>query len=255
MWDPQVYARYSGERSRPFFDLLSQITLENPRSIVDLGCGPGHLTRTLCDRWPEAQVLGIDSSPEMLADAQPQSLPGRLQFQQGEIETWHTDEKLDLIVSNAALHWVPDHPRLLSRLSAMLTDHGVLAVQMPNRFRSTSQKVIDQSASDPRWKQFLEGVGLHGESVLPMKEYVACLQDLDLRVNAWETTYGHILTGADPVLEWVRGTALRPLLHALPEELHAAFLKDLAERFKIEFPPRNGTTLFPFPRLFFVATR
>lgn len=255
MWDPQTYLRYSDERARPFFDLLGQVPLEHPVQVVDLGCGTGHLTRTLCDRWPGAKVLGIDSSPEMLSQACAVAIPNRLEFQQGEIAGWSSQERFDLIFSNAALHWVGDHAELLPRLVNQLTEQGCLAVQMPNRFRSLSQKIIDEVAGDSRWSSILQGVGLHPESVLPISDYVSCLQDLGFRVNAWETTYCHVLRGENPVLEWVSGTGLRPLVQALPEDLKPAFLEELGGRFQKGFPRRGETTLFPFPRLFFVATR
>jgi trans-aconitate 2-methyltransferase len=255
MWDAAVYLQYAGERARPFADLLSQVYRERAEFIVDLGCGTGSVTQTLAARWPAARVLGVDSSPEMLARAEPLAVPGRLDFVQADIAAWSADRPVDLLVSNAALHWVGDHDGLLARLAGMLAPGGTLAVQMPNRFRTPCQLAIEESSADPRWAATLKGVGLHRESVRPVVWYVERLSDLGFTVNAWETTYIHVLTGADPVLEWVKGTGLRPLLKALEPELADAFQHDLAARLQAVYPARGDVTLFPFPRLFFVATR
>jgi trans-aconitate 2-methyltransferase len=253
MWDAKQYLKFSEERSRPFFDLLGQVHRHDIRSIVDLGCGPGSLTQTLIERWPDARVIGVDSSPEMLAKATPLSIPGRLDFVEADIGTWSSEEPVDLIVSNAALHWVSDHGRLLSRLAKILKPGGVLAVQMPHRFETPAQKAIEETVSDPQWAAPLAGIGLHRESVMPLSWYVERLLDLGFTVNAWETTYIHVLTGENPVVEWLKGTALRPLLERLGKE-RQAFLKALAIRLKATYPAKGHVTLFPFPRLFFVAS-
>jgi trans-aconitate 2-methyltransferase len=255
MWDPKQYLKYADERARPFVDLLAQVRCRTPRRIVDLGCGTGHRTRTLAARWPKAQVVGVDDSPEMIAEAERLSLPGRLEFVQTDLARWSPDEPVDLIISNAALHWLPDHDALLGRIAAMLDQDGVLAVQMPNRFATPSQVAIEETAADPRWAASLAGVGLHRESVLPMSRYIARLHELGFDVNAWETSYYHILRGPDPVLDWLKGSGLRPLLDRLPPEWTHDFLGDLSRRLRAAYPPLGELTIFPFPRLFFVATR
>jgi trans-aconitate 2-methyltransferase len=257
MWDPGQYQKFAGERSRPFADLLAQVRLEGPKAIADLGCGPGDMTRTLLDRWPAARVVGVDSSPEMLEKAAPLAVPGRLDFVRADVSSWSPEGwgPLDLIVGNAVFHWVPDHAALLARLAAMLSPGGALAVQMPDRFRSPSQEAIDATvAAEPRWSSLLAGVGLSRESVMPVEWYVRLLRGLGLAVDAWQTTYVHVLTGPDPVLEWLEGSGLRPLIQKLGDQA-GDFLAALAARLRQAYPERDGVTLFPFPRVFFVASR
>jgi trans-aconitate 2-methyltransferase len=255
MWDADQYTKFSRERSRPFDDLMAQVTAERPEFIVDLGCGTGSLTRTLAERWPAARVLGIDSSAEMLEKARPQAISGRLEFTQAGIGQWKPDRPVDLIVSNAALHWIPDHAALLRRLAGMLSPQGTLAAQMPDRFRTPSQEAIEAASADPRWSSRLAGIGLHRDSARPLVWYVALLRELGFQVNAWQTTYVHILSGENPVLDWLKGTALRPLLERLDANQEAEFLAEVGTRLKATFPPTGDVTFFPMPRLFFVASR
>jgi trans-aconitate 2-methyltransferase len=255
MWDAAQYLQFSQERERPFADLMARVRREQAGAIADLGCGTGHLTRTLVERWPGATVTGVDSSPQMLEKAGPLAIPGRLDFVLGDIACWSSDRPLDLIVSNAALHWVADHAGLLARLAGMLAAGGTLAVQMPNRFQTPSQLAIEETVADPRWSTRLTGVGLHRESVKPLLWYVRRLHDLGFAVDAWETTYVHVLTGDRPVLEWLKGTGLRPLLERLQPQESEKFQQALASRLAAAYPPDGNVTLFPFPRLFFVATR
>jgi len=255
MWDASQYLKFAEERWRPFADLLGQVHREDARFIVDLGCGTGHLTRTVAERWPSARVVGIDNSSAMLDQARPLAIPGRLTFVHATIEDWAPDEAIDLLVSNAALHWVGNHDELLSRLVGMLAPDGTLAVQMPHRFDTPAQAAIEATATDPRWASALKGLGLHRDSVHSLAWYVERLHDLGLVVNAWETTYVHVLKGDDPVLEWMKGTALRPLLDVLSPDAKLEFLHALSRRLRVAYPARGTVTLFPFPRLFFVAAR
>jgi trans-aconitate 2-methyltransferase len=255
MWHSGEYLKFTEERARPFADLLAQVPQGPYRFIVDLGCGPGNVTRTLADRWPAALVLGIDRSVEMLEAATKLAMPGRMEFALGDLATWDTPRPIDLLVSNAAMQWVGDHPALLRRLTSMLAKDGVLAVQMPNRFETMTQGAIEEAAADPRWASKLKGVGLHRESVLPLSTYIYLLRDLGFRVNAWETTYFHILYGENPVLNWFKGTALRPLLAKLDAKEEIEFTQKLAALLSKVYPARGDITLFGMPRLFFVATR
>jgi trans-aconitate 2-methyltransferase len=255
MWDAAQYLKYSDERSRPFFDLLARVSREKLELMADLGCGPGNLTRTLTERWPTAQVLGVDNSPEMLEQARRLAIPGRLEFVQADIASWSPDKPADLIVSNAAFHWVPDHGSLLSRVARKLSSDGILAVQMPYHFQHPAHLAIEEAKADPRWRESLKGVGLHQQSVMPLQWYVERLHEIGFTVDAWQTTYIHVLSGENPVLEWYKGSALRPLLKALEPQAQAEFLVELGERLKAAYPPKGGVTLLPFPRLFFVATR
>jgi trans-aconitate 2-methyltransferase len=255
MWDAGQYLKYAEERSRPFFDLLARVRLEHAEFIADLGCGPGNLTRTLAERWPKARVVGVDSSPEMLEQARALAIPGRLDFVQGDIASWLPEKPADLIVSNAAFQWVSHHDILLARLAKMLAPGGTLAVQMPFHFENPAHLAIEETKADPRWRASLKGVGLHQKSVLPLMWYVERLHDLGFVVDAWQTIYIHVLMGENPVLEWFKGTALRPLLNRLGPDAKDEFLHELGSRFRTVYPAREGVTLLPFPRLFFVATR
>jgi trans-aconitate 2-methyltransferase len=255
MWDAAEYLKFEQERARPFVDLLARVRRERAGTIVDLGCGTGHLTRTLAERWPDAVVIGVDNSPQMLEKARPLEQAGRLDFVLADVAAWSPSGPVDLIVSNAALHWVADHAGLLARLTGMLAPGGTLAVQMPNRFHTPAQAAIEATSADPRWAARLQGVGLHRESVQALLWYVRRLHELGFTVDAWETTYVHVLTGEAPVVKWLEGTGLRPLLAALGPDEAEEFRRALAVRLEAAYPPDTGVTLFPFPRLFFVATR
>ena len=255
MWDVSQYTRFQSERSRPFFDLVAQIPATDPKVIVDLGCGTGELTATLLDRWPGARILGVDSSLEMLKKAATVTRPGQLEFLLSDIADWKPDQLVDVLLSNAALHWLPDHEQLIPRLASYLATDGVLAVQMPNRFRAPSQQAIEDTIAASPWRDRLRGIGLHRESVLPTETYARLLMQLGFAVDAWETTYIHVLHGENASLEWFKGTALRPLLAALDAEQQAEFQRALATRLNDLYPPRDGFTLLPMQRLFFVAAR
>lgn len=255
MWDPTQYLRFAPERARPFFDLLARVTWERVATVADLGCGTGALTRALSERWPDATVTGVDASPEMLEQARRWTVPGRLEFVQADLARWQPPRPLDLIVSNAALQWVPDHERLLPALVGLLAPAGALAVQVPYHFDTPAHKALAAVAEGPRWRDRLAGVGLQPGAVRPLAWYVQQLLRLGLTVDAWETTYLHVLRGQDPVLEWMKGSALRPLLARLEGADREEFLRDVGERFRAAYPAADGVTLFPFPRLFFVATR
>ncbi len=255
MWDAGQYLKYAEERSRPFFDLLGRVRRDNAEFIADLGCGPGNLTRTLAERWPTARIVGVDNSAEMLEQAKTAALAGRLDFVQADISSWSPDRPVDLLVSNAAFQWVPDHDALFARLAGMLSAGGTLAVQMPYHFQNPAHLIIEATKADPRWSAALHGVGLHQKSVMPLLWYIERLHDLGFGVDAWETTYLHVLTGENPVLEWFKGTALRPLLNALEPQAKSEFLHELGQRLKAAYPARGNVTCLPFPRLFLVATR
>jgi trans-aconitate 2-methyltransferase len=254
MWNATEYLKFSDERRRPFADLLAQVHRDDVTFIADLGCGTGNLTRTLAEQWPAAKVVGVDSSHEMLEKAKPLAIPARLDFVECDIINWLPSAPIDLLVSNAALHWISDHEDLLKRLAGMLAPGGTLAVQMPNRFGNASQIAIEETAADPRWAALLKGVGLHRESVMPLTWYAIQLHALGFVVNAWETTYFHVLKGPNPVLDWLKGTALRPLLDRLDAQLQTEFLRIVGDRFKAAYPPTGEVTLFTMPRLFFVAS-
>ena len=228
MWDAGQYLKFADERSRPFFDLLARVAAPNPHFIADLGCGPGNLTRTLAERWPTAKIVGVDNSAQMLEQAKASATPG-LEFIHADLASWTPDRPVDLLASNAALQWVPGHAALFPRLAGLLSATGTLAVQMPYHFHNPAHLIIEETKTDRRWSKTLSGVGLHQQSVLPLMWYVERLHELSLTVDAWQTTYIHVLSGENPVLDWFKGTALRPLLSALEPAAHDDFLHELGD--------------------------
>jgi trans-aconitate 2-methyltransferase len=254
MWDAGQYEKFRGERSRPFFDLLSRIPDGSYKSIVDLGCGTGDLTAVLADHWPDARVIGVDNSDEMLAAAGAHADPGRLDFVKDDIATWRSAQPVELVVSNAAFHWVPDHDVLIPRVAEFLGKKGLLAVQVPANFESPSHLLMRETIAAGPWAGKLAG-RLHHDIVLPPSRYVEIGWSCGLRVDAWETIYQHVLPGKDAVLEWVKGTALRPVLKALEGEERDAFLSAYAARLQAAYPETPSGTIFPFRRVFFVARK
>jgi trans-aconitate 2-methyltransferase len=238
-WDPASYLAFADKRLRPALDLLARVPLAAPARVFDLGCGAGNVTRALRQRWPEAALTGVDSSPEMLEQAR-QELPTAT-WRQADLATWRTQEA-DLIYSNAALHWLDDHETLFPALFAMLAEGGVLAVQMPR-----------ETALAGPWRQRLEAL-LGPAPVAPPDYYYQLLAPQAASLDIWECEYLQALDGPDPVLAWTRGTALRPFLAALEEPQRGAFEADYAARLAALYPPAaDGRVLFPFRRLFIVA--
>jgi trans-aconitate 2-methyltransferase len=251
MWDPAQYARFGDERSRPFFDLTAQIRASHPGLVVDLGCGSGQLTATLAQRWPEAEVEGIDSSPQMIEAARP--LGGdRLSFGLGDVQDWQPERPVDVLVSNAVLQWVPGHEELLPRWAAALSPGGWLAIQVPANFDEPSHAIMRELVQSPRWQPLLAGVSLTRQSADPAR-YLDLLSRAGCRVDAWSTTYLHLLPGEDPVLEWYKGTGLRPVLGALGPAEAAQFQAEYGQRLREAYPRQPYGTVLPFRRVFVVA--
>ncbi|HEX8497409.1 MAG TPA: trans-aconitate 2-methyltransferase [Actinomycetales bacterium] len=255
-WDPQVYGRYAGERGRPFTDLLARVGAVTPQTVVDLGCGSGELTAALARRWPDARVHGIDSSAAMLQRAAEHG-GAKPTFDQQDVTTWQPAHPVDVIVSNAVLQWVPDHLPVLEGWARQLAPGGWLAVQVPANFDAPSHALMREVAGLPPFADALDGVLRGSESVADPTTYAALLAGVGLDVDAWETTYLHVLPGEDAVLEWVRGTGLRPVLDALAGDpgLSRAFVDEYAARLRAAYPRRPFGTLLPFRRVFVVATR
>jgi trans-aconitate 2-methyltransferase len=259
MWDPAQYLHFADERSRPFYDLAARIGLTAPGYVVDLGCGPGQLTASLAVRWPQADVLGIDSSAEMIQAAQQSdygeaSRSGRLSFVVGDVNHWQPARQPDLIISNAVLQWVPDHMELLPRWAACLAPAGWLAFQLPGNFDQPNHAVLRELASSARWQDQLAGVELNRQAGDPA-QYLDLLAGLGLVVDAWETTYLHVLQGSDPVTDWYKGTGLRPVLAALDAAEAQEFVAEYSRRVQKYYPAAQYGTVLPFRRVFVVAQR
>src|SRR3954447_20022616 len=255
-WDPATYLRFADERARPFIELLARVRGAAPSAVIDLGCGEGALTASLAGRWPGARITGVDSSPEMLAAAAPHALPGRVSFTAGDVRDWAPSEPVDLLVSNAVLHWVPGHERLLARWAGQLAPGGELAVQVPGNFREPTHALLAGLCATPRWAGRLAGAAPRPDAVAEPAGYLDVLTAAGLAADVWETTYLHVLTGEDPVLRWVSSTVLRPALAPLGPAEAAALTEEYAAALREAYPRRpDGTTLLPFRRVFAVGTR
>lgn len=254
IWSSAQYQRYADHRGRPFFDLLAAVHAESPRRVADLGCGPGNLTAALARRWPGATIVGVDSSRDMLAAAAGHALPPRLTFVQADLRDWTPDEPLDVIVANAVLQWIPDHQSLLPRFVEHLAPGGWLAFQVPGNMSAPSHALLREVCALPRWRDRVEHL-VRPDWIAEPEEYVADLVGLGCPADVWETTYFHVLPGEDPVLEWVKGSALRPVLAALGGDDRDALLSAYRDRLREAYPARPWGTLFPFRRVFAVAQR
>lgn len=251
IWDPKIYSAFSQPRLRPALDLMARIDAPAPARVVDLGCGTGNVTRILAGRWPGAEVVGVDSSAEMLAAAAEGG--GAVRWVKGDMAAWNAEQPVDVLFSNAALHWLDGHETLFPRLAGMVAPGGWLAVQMPHNHYAASHRVMAEAAEAGPWRDRLRPlVGRFpvGEPAL----YYRRLAPLAATLDIWETEYLHVLQGEDPVVHWTMGTALRPLLASLEEPERSAYLAEYAGRIAAAYPPEaDGRTLFPFRRIFMVA--
>jgi trans-aconitate 2-methyltransferase len=256
-WDPERYLRYADERGRPFVELLARVGAENPATVVDLGCGPGNLTALLAERWPGAQVHGIDSSPEMIERARA-SVP-HVRFEVGDLREWLATTRsagVDVLVSNATLQWVPGHLDLVPALVEAVAPGGWLAFQVPGNFGEPSHTIRDDLAAEEPYAAHTADVAT--PSAHDAATYLAALTGLGCEVEAWETTYLHVLQGADPVFAWVSGTGARPTLEALgaaDPALREAFEDELKRRLRSAYPDTGQGVVLPFRRVFAVARK
>lgn len=251
MWDPDAYLGFEHLRARPFYDLIARIDTRSPQRVVDVGCGPGHLTIALARRWPAAALEAIDSSPEMVAAAKSRGIDARL----CDVAAWTPQPDTDVVVCNAVLQWVPEHKELLRRWAAQLARGAWIAMQVPGNFTQPSHTLVRELASEPRWQVALgPALPVDGDTVDDPVSYADLMATSGCAVDAWETTYVQRLDGPDPVLEWIGGTVLRPIRAALEDQAWDQFRAELAPRLRKAYPPRpDGTTWFPFRRVFVVA--
>ena len=258
-WDPAQYDRFRDYRLRPALELLDRVPITEASLVYDLGCGAGTVTRIVAGRFPGAHVTGLDSSPEMLAKARAE--PNRIEWIHGDIADWEPEQPPDLIFSNAALHWLEDHPGLFPRLVGYLAPGGCLAVQMPLSHAQPSHTLMCETLANggaggsPLGDEAVAAAAAR-DWVLDSSAYYELLAPHSSELDIWETEYLHRLEGEDAVLEWVRATGLRPVLNGLTGADLARFLEVYRDRLREAYPRRtDGTTVYPFPRLFLVATR
>ncbi|WP_191564982.1 methyltransferase domain-containing protein [Janibacter melonis] len=259
-WDPTLYEKFASERTRPFADLTARVGAREPRLVADLGCGNGIATLTLAQRWPQARVVGVDSSTSMLESARAKDLDGRVEWVEGELSTW-TLESLgqapDVVVSNATLQWVPGHLRVVEGWADALAPDGWLALQVPGNFASPTHAIMREMAvAHPRAAELEAATKRFGAG--EPSTYLQILAGRGLEVDAWETTYTHVLDPAgeqdNPVLDWVSGTGLRPILDVLTDdEERSAFLAEYGERVAQAYPRTPAGVLLPFRRVFAVG--
>ena len=248
-WDPERYLTYADERGRPFVELLVRVGAAAPQHVVDLGCGPGNLTSLLAQRWPGADVVGIDSSVAMVDRAR--GLESTVRFEVADLRRWSARRPVDVLISNATLQWVPDHLELMPTLVSQVAPGGWFAFQVPGNVAEPSHALLHRLAGDPRFAGYTAGVArpdAHGPD-----GYLDVLQGLGCTVDAWETTYLHVLPGEDPVFTWISGTGARPVLQALPEALRAQFETEYKQLLRDAYPARDHGTVLPFRRVFVVA--
>lgn len=251
-WDPARYLTYADERSRPFGELLARVpaTAAEVRTVVDLGCGPGHLTPLLTARWPGAAVHGLDSSPEMVAAARDRG--DGATYDVADLRDWLAGhERADVLVTNATLQWVPDHLALLPALVGHVSPGGWLAIGVPANFEEPSHVLREQLAAEEPYAAHTRGVA--SPAAPGARAYLEALAALGCTVDAWETTYLHVLTGEDPVFTWISGTGARPTLQALPDDLRPGFESELRRRLRAAYPPGPAGVVLPFRRAFVVA--
>lgn len=250
MWNPEVYLTFADHRGRPFFDLLSRVNAEAPRRVVDLGCGPGNLTVRLAQRWPDAVVEAWDSSQEMVDAARARGVDAQV----GDVREWTPRPDTDVVVSNATMHWVPEHAELLARWAGELAAGSWIAMQVPGNFDAPSHAAVRELARRDQWAEPLRDFPFREGQVGDPSGYAGLLSDAGCAVDAWETTYIHELSGENPVLEWITGTALTPVKSRLTEPQWQQFRQELIPMLDAAYPARaDGKTLFPFRRIFVVA--
>ncbi len=253
-WDPSVYLQFANERTQPTVDLIARIRLAQPTRIIDLGCGPGNSAAVLRRQWPHADLTGLDSSTDMLKAAA-QAYPAE-QWLLADAASWQADLPFDLVFSNAALQWIPDHARLFPHLMAQVAPGGALAVQIPYHYQSALHQVTQDVARAPAWRHLMDRPSRALTYETP-SFYYDLLRPLAAQIDIWETEYYHIVDSPQAIVTWFRGTGLRPFLEALETDDQRQHFEQLVlEGYTRAYPPQtDGRVLFPFRRLFMVAYR
>lgn len=251
-WSPEQYLKFGSERTQPSIDLVTKIRVDRAESVIDIGCGPGNSTQVLRLRWPHAGITGLDSSREMIEAAR-ESFP-REKWIIGDASKLDRGESYDIVFSNAVLQWIPDHGALVPRLFSLVRRGGAMAVQVPANGRSPLHRALLSVARRPEWRGFTAGceqlIHYHGPAY-----YYGLLRPLASRVELWETSYYHVLSGHGALIEWYKGSGMRPFLERLPDQsARAAFENEVLDACRPFYPVRKrGEILYPFRRLFFIA--
>ena len=252
MWNPDVYLAFADHRGRPFFDLTARIDVQHPRRVVDLGCGPGNLTATLAQRWPQARIEALDSSPEMVAAARERGIDAAV----GSVTDWAPAADTDVVISNAVLHWIPDHAELVVRWARALASGAWLAFQVPGNFEAPSHRALQEGARRDAFAEALRDIPFQDTVTQAPAVYAGLLTDAGCAGDAWETTYVHELTGETPVLDWITGSALTAVQSRLSEDDWQQYRAELAPLLAQAYPARpDGRTFYPFRRIFVVARK
>jgi trans-aconitate 2-methyltransferase len=253
-WSARQYLKFEDERTRPPRDLLAQVPLESPRRVVDLGCGPGNSTELLIERFPGAEVVGVDSSPDMLRQAR-ERLP-RCTFILGDLSTWMPDEGTDLLFGNAVFQWVAEHPKVLARLLRALPPGGVLAVQMPDNTREPALMLMEKVAASGPWGAALAQADAARNDLPRPEDYYDLLRPLCSRIDIWHTHYNHVMESHAGIVEWFKGSGLRPFLAPLEPAMRETFTARYTDEIRRAYAARpDGRVMLKFPRLFIVAVR
>ena len=253
-WNPDLYMKFADERTQPSRDLLARVNLSDPTAIVDIGCGSGNSTQVLCQRWPEAQITGLDSSPEMIEKAR-RAYPQQ-DWVLADAASWQPETPFDLVFSNATLQWIPDHDQLVPALFAQVREGGALAVQVPANQSSPLHQAVLRVSQTPAWRDSTAGCS----SLLNYREpgyYYDLLSRLSGQLQVWTTTYYHVMATHQGLIDWYSSTGMRPYLDRLAsEDLRREFQAQVLEACRAEYPAQqDGKILFPFQRLFFVANK
>lgn len=251
-WSPTTYLQFGDERTRAARDLLAQVPRGNARQVIDVGCGPGNSTALLAERFPEARIVGLDSSPAMLSEAR--ALLPRARFIEGDASVWTPASDVDLVFANAVYQWIPGHVAQFPRVLNAMATGSVLAVQMPDNVMEPTHQLMQQVAARGPWAHRLTDAAR--APLPPVRTYYDALKPVSSRIDIWHTVYNHVLAGPDAVVEWVKGTGLRPFIDPLSADERADFISRYRAEIAAAYPPTiDGKVLLRFPRLFIVAVR